>query len=347
MDAGFYINHREQVAYDMLLTLLVQYGLADVWGPCRSVPDPDRVVSDVVAHAAIFGNELIQCLVRDLQEYIDPVRFSTRLEPLMSAGDPPTGELHITAQTEGISGQMDQMPQVLIWDAGHGSRMGSLLEGGKSKGNLEVFPGRKLYHYSAGIAKWLVGTLREIGKDYVAFISADQVVYLSPGLQAEVRTILYEASRQDADMIFFDAPGALSLTRLRYFIGPATNTKGWISLVRDMRLLELFGGAHILQCVLLRRDRILQLATALDIILKVQRMGSNIDVGVYDIAVLPRLAYPRLVVPSTSIALKPVYSALTQLASEIGRIFPICGSIGASYNVNSPAVLAGLKRRIM
>ena len=108
--------------------------------------------------------------------------------------------------------------------------------------------------------------LKNMGKEYVAFIASDQIVCFPKLVKQELRSFLDVACAQDDDMIFFDSPPALSLVQLRYFFDSTRSPRkdSLIALARERTLLKHFGGAHIFQCVLLKKYLMVPLSKALN-----------------------------------------------------------------------------------
>jgi len=237
---------------------------------------------------------------------------------------------------------------ILIWDSGRGSRMGKLLKGGKSKGEVDMFGNYKLFHFAAGAAKWLVDTLRDIGKDYCAFVASDQIVCFSHVVKVELMSVLDVACAQDADLIFFDGPPELSIVRLHYFLDPKSRPceDSKLALARDRTLLELFGGAHIFQCVLLKKNLLEPLATTLQAILQAIRDGYDLDFGVFDVTVMPQFVRPKWLKKEQHPAAIKIFSALCDLGVKVDRTFPVSVPIQV-FNVNEPLVLKRLQKRII
>jgi hypothetical protein len=205
----------------------------------------------------------------------------------------------------------------------------------------------KLYHFPAAVAKWLVSTLSEMRRQYVAFIASDQVVSLSKQVKGELRSFLDVACAQDADMIFFDGPPELSLMRLRFLLDQTRRPRkdSLAALARDRMLLKHFGGAHILQCVLLKKDLVDLLAKALGVLLQAAKGGYDLDYGVYDVAVLPQLVRPCWLEQDSHPAAREIYFALCDLRAKVKSVFPVSVPIQV-FNVNTPLVLKRLRGRI-
>lgn len=334
-------------AYEMLLTLLCQYRYASAVGWCRPVADPARARIDVVTYATAFGDRLIRRLASKLWEYVDLERLRAPLSPLVCTSSQLGKVFQITAYRLNLCGTINGK-DVLIWDSGKGSRMGSLVRGGKPKGDLEVWGGHKLYHYSAGAAKWLVDYLAEIGKEYIAFIATDQVVCLSDHIKQQLKSLLHVASTQDADIIFFDGPPVLSLVRLHSLLDPTRRPRkdSLTALARDRTLLKHFGGAHIFQCVLLKKDLVDPLAKALEALLRAAKDGYDLDYDVYDVAILPQLVRAYWLEQDQHPAASKIYSALCDLNAKVENVFPVSLPIQV-FNVNTPLVLKWLRKRIL
>jgi len=146
------LDKNKRAIYEMLLTCLCQCGLANAWGWCRPVADPAHAIIDVATYTRAFGDKYIRRLVWGLREYVDRELLGAPLLPLLCSGQHLDRVLHITASCLDIFGSLNGK-DILIWDAGKGSRMGSLLGGGKSKGDAYVCGNQKLYHFSAGAAR--------------------------------------------------------------------------------------------------------------------------------------------------------------------------------------------------
>jgi len=330
-------------AYEMLLTYLCQIGLASAWGWSTLVADPARAIIDVATYAWAFGDTIIRRLVLDLRKYVDQNRFRTLLTPLRCSGNSSDGILQIKVSSLNFSSTFTN-ENVLIWDSGKGSRMGSLLQNGKSKGDLYLLGSNKLCHFAAGAAKWLV---KAVDEKYFAFIASDQVVCLSEQDEKQLRSNLELAIGQDADMIFFDSPPALSLVRLRFFLDSKKQPRknSLVVLARDRTLLKYYGGAHVFQCVLLKKHLLTSLSMVLEVILKAVHNGYNLDYGVFDIAVLPRLVRPRWLEKVSHPAAQEIYYALCNLSAQMKRVVPVSMPIQV-YNVNTSIVLDRLRQRI-
>ena len=273
-------------------------------------------------------------------------RIRAPLSPLTCPGDQLYRVLHITSSCPDISGVLSGK-DILVWDAGRGSRMGSLVKDGKSKGNLYVRGSHRLFHFSAGAAIWLVDTLKKMHREYVGFIACDQVVSLSDQMKQELTSSLEVASEQGADVIFFDGPPALSLMRLRYFLDRARQPRkdSLASLNRERTLLKNHGGGHVLQCVLLKRKLVTPLTNVLKVILQAVRDGFDLDYGVTDVAILPQLVQPRWLARQDHPAARKIYSALCDWRDNVKNIFPVSVPIEV-LNCNTPLVLKRLQKRI-
>jgi hypothetical protein len=236
---------------------------------------------------------------------------------------------------------------VLVWDAGKGLRMASLLPVGSPKGDIIVAKGHRLYHFAAGAARWITHVLREMNRDYVAFVAADQIVCLFDSDRQELRTLLDAVSSQDADMIFFDGPPALSLVRLRFLLDPAQPPRrdSLMALARDRLLLKEHGGAHAFQCVLLKRSLMPALVNALEAILEAARNGYDVDYGVNDVAILSKLIRPDWLRKERHPGAQRIYAALHRLRTQTRRLRSISLPLQV-FNVNLPAILEHLKMRI-
>ena len=337
---------RSSAAYEMLLTCLCQFGQANVWGWHRPVVDPVRARIDVVTNSLVFGDKCIRRLARQLRKYVDLGRLRARLSPLLCSGHELDKVLHITASCVNISGSLGGK-DIFIWDSGKGSRMGALLKGGKSKGEVTVCGNHKLYHFVAGASKWLIDTLRETGKEYVAFTASDQIVCLSRPVKNELSSLLELASSQDADVIFFDGPPELSVVRLRSLFDQTRQPRknSLTALARDRMLLKHFGGGHIFQSVLIKKDLVDPLAKALKVILQAARDGYELDYGVYDVVVMSRLMQPKWLKQEHHPAAHKIYSTLCDLRAKVKHVFPISVPIQV-FNVNTPLVLKRLRMRI-
>jgi hypothetical protein len=294
----------------------------------------------------MFGDRPIRRLAWKLRQHIDRERLSTSLSPLLCSSDQLCGVLHITASCLNVSDSISGK-DVLIWDSGKGSRMGKLLKGGKSKGEVDVWEGHKLYHFPTAAAKWLVDTLSEMGRHYVALIASDQVVCLSNQVKEELRSFLEVACAQDADIIFFDGPPELSVMRLHFLLDQTRRPRKdcLAALARDRMLLKYFGGAHIFQCVLLKKDLVDLLAKALGVLLQAAKGGYDLDYGVYDVAVLPQLVRPCWLEQDSHPAAREIYSTLCDLRAKVKSVFPVSVPVRV-FNVNTPLVLKRLRSRI-
>ncbi len=206
---------------------------------------------------------------------------------------------------------------VIVWDTGLGLRMAPLLRPGQAKGHVEVVGAQRLYQFAAGAAAWIVNTLRSLGRDYVAFIAADQVLHLSKDDRAELAALLEAAS--DADAIFLDGPPSLSLPRLRFLLdsdGPAKRG-GAMALARDRQMLKHHGGAHVLQCVLFKSPYATALAGVLEAIGEAAQAGCHLDLGIGNVAVLPRLIGMSWLKRGREPALRAVQAALGELCGRL------------------------------
>jgi hypothetical protein len=225
--------------------------------------------------------------------------------------------------------------------------MGALLASGKSKGDINVCGKYQLYHYAAGAAIWLVDTVKKMDKEYFAFVASDQIVCLSHKDKEQLRSILEVACLQDQDMIFFDGPPELSTIRLRSFLSPAVRPQrnSPLSLARDREILKQFGGAHIFQCVLLKKSLLEQLGRLLEAIIKAGSNGYDLDYGVYDVAVMPQLVRPNWLKKQKHSEALNIYEALCDLANKARCIFPISMPIKV-FNVNTPNILEQLQKML-
>jgi hypothetical protein len=208
-------------------------------------------------------------------------------------------------------------------------------------------PGHDLARFAAGAAGWMVRALRAAGGEYVAFVAADQVVCLSEETAAELRTILQVAFRLNADMIFFDGPPALSPLRLSSLIDasrrPSRNSA--IALARDRTLLKHYGGAHVFQCVLIRKPLLPLLAGILEALLDASASGYDADYGIMDVALLPCLFDPVWLKRDGHPAALEINSRFRTWRAAIRRMFPISVPIEV-FNVNTPVVLHALQCRV-
>ncbi len=152
---------------------------------------------------------------------------------------------------------------------------------------------------------------------------------------------------QDSDVIFFDGPPALSLCRLRFFLSSAQPPRrnGVMALARDRLLLKKYGGAHIFQCVLFKRHLMPALAAALETILELARTGHDVDYGVNDIAVLPRLIRPNWLKKERTPGARQLHAVLCELRNRTQHVRSVSMPLQA-FNVNIPSVLRHLKTRI-
>jgi len=225
--------------------------------------------------------------------------------------------------------------------------MGALLASGKSKGCIHVCGTHQLYHYAAGAAMWLVDTVKKMDKEYFAFVACDQIVCLSHKNKRQLRNILEVACLQNADLIFFDGPPELSAIRLRSFLSKGIQLQKNLPhmLARDREMLRQFGGAHIFQCVLLKKSLLGPLAQVLEAITKATSNGYDLDYGVYDVAVMPQLVRPNWLKKQKRSDALDIYAALCELADKARRIFPISMPIKV-FNVNTPNILEQLRKRI-
>ena len=284
------VDARLSSTYEALLTALCQCGLASTRGWCLPVADPEAARFAVVTWALAFGDPLVRSLAATLEQHVDRSLLNAPLTPEICRGLELDGVLHLTAGSMKLQDQLKNK-DVIVWDAGRGSRMGRLLQPGQAKGEIKVAGDHKLYEFAAGAAQWLVSALRALNRDYVAFVAADQILCLSESDGRGLATLLDTASLHETDVIFFDGPPALSLLLLRFLLDsnrpPRRN--GTMALTRDRQMLKNYGGAHVFQCVLLRSNLAAQLLTALEAVLNATRKGCDVDLGVGDIAVLPRL----------------------------------------------------------
>ena len=163
--------------YDALLTSLCQTDQACIWGAIQLVNDPARAMREVVTNTLAFGNELVRPLAEQLREYADEDRLSAKLRPLVATEGELEDVMHVTASCGTVGGRNGDW-SVVVWDAGRGSRMGTLAELSRGKGNVEVIEGVNLYQFAAGSDQWLVARLRETKREYVAFVASDQIVCL-------------------------------------------------------------------------------------------------------------------------------------------------------------------------
>ena len=237
--------------------------------------------------------------------------------------------------------------EVLVWDAGYGSRLGRLLETGQTKGEVELADGYRLHQFAAGASRWLVRAMRARNRRYVAFTAADQVLCLKDADARELETHLDAASSQGADMIFFDGPPALSLLRLRFLLdtGRPPRRDGTMALARDRQMLRNYGGAHVFQCVLLKEGHAHFLADALEAVLDAARSGCDADLGVGDVAVLPRLVGTRWLKKQRVPAFRALEAAVSRLCARVQRVRSVWMPLEV-YNVNTPGVLSHLRKRI-
>ncbi len=339
-------NPRLCRAYEVLLTTLCQTDLASTLGWSMSVADPDAARMVVVTWALACGDPTMQPLAAQLGQYVDHTRAQVPLSPLFCRGAELGRALHITASTGKLVESLDGK-DVLIWDSGKGSRMGSLLHAEQPKGDILVTGSHKLYHFAAAAAQWPVNVLREADRNYVAFVASDQVVCLCESDKRELAALLNAAASQDADVIFFDGPPALSLARLRFLMSSAwpPRRNGVMGLARDRLLLRDYAGAHVFQCVLLKRSIAPALGTVLEAILEAARSGYDIDCGVNDIAVLPMLIRPKWSKKESHPAARRVYAALCELCIQVRHVRAVSMPLEV-FNVNMPCVLNHLKTRI-
>jgi len=332
--------------YETLLTTLCQCDLASAWAWCLPVSDRDAARRSVVTWALAFGEPPVQWLAAMLDRYVDHARIQTPLAPLVCRGDQLGSVLHITLDSTKLSRQLDGK-DLLLWDGGYGRRLGRLLETGQTKGQVDLTGGDKLYQFAAGAAQWLVGRLRTLHRDYVAFVAADQVLCLSDADVRELETHLEAASSQEPDVIFFDGPPALSLLRLRFLLDTRRPPRrdGTMALARDRQMLRNYGGAHVFQCVLLKKGHARALVDALDAVLEAARSGYDMDLGVGDIAVLPTLIGAKWLKRQQGPAVCAVQAAIDRLCAR-GRSIRSVSMPLQVFNVNTPSVLTHLSERI-
>jgi hypothetical protein len=341
-----YLNNEKLAVYEMLLTSLCQLQLSSAWGWSQPVADPDRALVDVITNCMMFGRGLIAPYVWKLREYSNRAQLNASLRPMVCTRGQFSRILQIKASCSDILGSTNSK-DIFVWDAGPGSRMGNLLGNNKSKGDICVHNGHMLYHYAAAAAIWLIDSVKNMGKDYFAFVASDQVVCLSDMEKRQLKSILEVACLQDADVIFFDGPPELSVLRLRSFLSPVVppQRNSPFSLARDREMLKQFGGAHIFQCVLLKKSLLTQLGCALEAVLKACFNGYNLDYGVYDVAVMPRLVSPKWLKKQSHSEALNVYETLCDLANKTQHIFPVSMPIKV-FNVNTPNIFEQLQKRI-
>jgi hypothetical protein len=294
----------------------------------------------------MFGQGLIAPYIGKLQEYVDRAQLNTSLCPLVCTNNQLSRILQIKASCPHIL-RSTNGKDIFVWDSGIGSRMGALLASGKSKGDVHVCGKYQLYHFAAGAAIWLIDTVKKMDKEYFAFVASDQVVCLSHKDKEQLRSILEVACLQNQDMIFFDGPPELSAVRLRSFLSPVVRPQrnSPLSLARDRAMLKQFGGAHIFQCVLLKKSLLEQLGRALEAILKAGSNGYDLDYGVYDVAIMPQLVRPNLLKKQKHSDTLNIYETLCDLANKARCFFPISMPIKV-FNVNTPNILKQLQKRI-
>ncbi len=339
-------NPRLIGTYEVLLTALCQTDLASTLGWSMSVADPDAARTVIVTWALACGDPVVRSLAARLGQYVDPAAAEAPLSPLVCRSAQLGSALHITASSSRLLEHLDGK-DVLIWDSGKGSRMGSLLQAEQPKGDILVTGSHKLHHFAAAAAQWPVNVLREANQDYVAFVASDQVVCLSESHKRELEALLNAAVSQDADVIFFDGPPALSLVRLRFMVSSAQppHRNGVMALARDRLLLKNYGGAHIFQCVLLKRSLLPALASVLEAILEAARSGFDLDYGINEVAILPRLIRPNWLKRDRHAAARRIYAALSNLSAQTRRVRAVSMPLHV-INVNMPYVLNHLKTRI-
>jgi hypothetical protein len=281
-----------------------------------------------------------------LDRYADHAQLQAPLAPLVCHGGELDSVLHVTLDSTKLSQQLDGRGS-LVWDAGYGRRLGRLLKTGQAKGEVELAGGNRLYQFAAGAAQWLVGTLRALNRRYVAFVAADQVLCLSDADASELEAHLDAASSQGADIIFFDGPPALSVLRLRFLLDSSRPPRrdGTMALARDRQMLRNYGGAHVFQCVLLKEERAHFLADALEAVLEAARSGCDADLGVGDIAVLPRLTGDSWLRKQRDPASRAMQAAIGRLCAQVQRVRSVWMPLQV-FNVNTPGVLAHLRERM-
>ena len=333
-------------SYEMLLTACCQTGLASSLGWRSPVADCDAARPRVISVAAACGDPAVRALAEQLKKYIAQEFLRRPLSPQVCGRDDLKATFHIVGDSKGLLSQADGK-SVLVWDAGQGSRMGGLLQPGHTKGSLPLGAGRKLLHFSAGAAQWCLSASCGLRSDYFAFVAADQVVCLDAGDEQELADLLHAAALEAPDIIFFDVPPVVSLTRLRFLISAANRPQrnGLMALARDRLLLKEYGGAHVFQCALLKRTLMPALAATLEAILDAARVGCDVDYGVHDIAVIPMLLHPRWLRRDRRTVARRVYEALMGLRSLVRRVRPISMPLEV-FNVNTPRVLEHLRARI-
>ena len=340
------MDPRLNPTYEALLTTLCQRGLASAWGPSLAVADPDAARSAVVTRAQDFGDELVKSLAARLDQCPHHAEHETQLVPLVCRGRKLEGVLHITAASTKLCDQLDGKA-VFVWDAGHGTRMEGALKSGQTKGEAQVMDGLRLFECAAGAAQWLVSALRDMNRDYIALVAADQVLCLSESDERELVTLLEAASSPEADVIFFDGPPALSLLRLRFLLDSSRPPRpdSAMALARDRQMLRNYGGGHVLQCVLLKKNHVPALADALDTVLEAARQGCDVDLGVVDIAVLPRLIGYSWLKKQRPPAFRAIHAAIGRLCLRMRRVRSVSMALQV-FNVNTPGVLGHLGERI-
>jgi hypothetical protein len=338
------INRDSIGAYEMLLTYLCQCMFA-IWGWCKPVADPVRAKTDVLMYALEFGDEHAKILAK-LAGGCPDERLFKKLSPILCSGEQLKGVLQITPLcTNIVSSAKDK--EILIWDSGKGSRMGYLLRGVKSKGDIEVWKGHKLYEFSASAAKWLVNELKVMGRSYVALAAADQIVFLHDEDKRELRSSLEAACAQDADIVFFAGPPALDISRLWPLLSQSNRPQrdSQIALARDRAILKYYGGTYVFQCVLLKRSTIDLLTKVLEIIQEAAIAGYEMDFGVFDVAVLPKFVRPCWLKKERYPQAHELYSALCDFALKAANAFALSVPIEV-FNVNTPVVLECLQKRM-
>ena len=323
---------------------MCQCGLA-IWGWSRPVPDPVRARKDVLMNALEFGDEYAKILVKRAGEGQDE-RLFKKLSPMLCSSELLEGVLQITPSCTDIVNPVKDK-EILIWDSGKGSRMGYLLRGVKSKGDIEVWKGHKLFEFSASAAKWLVDELQLMGRNYVALAASDQIVFLHDEDKRELRSSLEAACAQDADVVFFAGPPALDISRLWPLLSRSKRPRkdSQIALARDRALLKYYGGSHVFQCVLLKRSTMSLLAKVLEIIQETAVAGYDMDFGAFDVAVLPKFVQPCWLKKEQYPQAHKLYSALCDFALKAANVFALSVPIEV-FNVNTPVVMECMQNRI-
>lgn len=313
---------------------------ADLCGYRSPVPDPDLAERAVVAQALAFadpiGKDLARRIVERQPALLDAECGFLQGSPLVASSRQLAQTAHLTAYDP--LGALEDT-SIVVMDRGLGSRMH--LRDGQSKGSVEVLPGAPLFHYSAGAMAWCLEVLSN--SDWIACSSSDQVVFLPEADRNALRTCLEVASGR-ADIVFFDGPPALSLTRLAPLLntGMPPQHSSPAAVSRTWTLLTEYGGAHAYQAVFFRRQLLPVFIEVQKLLHDAARTGRRPGLTPYNLLVWPQYLGLAWMLNSADDLVWKVGAKLEVFHQQARGILPIHRPLQV-LNCNTVDCLQGLR----